>query len=848
MSPAFGQEITPTVEQTYTFIQQETATPIQDVRDEGGTALSLLDDGVSQPISLGFDFYYYGNLYDSVYISQNGFISFTSNANGCCSGNLLPYFSEDPYYNVDNTIFAMWSDLADFEFGNPYYLSTSGSFVVGWYDVQELGTPNTFTFEISLFSDSSFTINYGAFDYTLQTNRTITSGYQGDASTEYYQIYNGGDPTVLEGTTYLIQSSAITPPPPPPPSFLYWDRLSGEYESFTLTEQGVVRYGANGVYSYQTLEAGTYECGNGLFGDPIGGVVKSCELGTNELPVVDVSCETNPLDPSCIIDSILDDFTDTPVYADETSITNDDEEEDSIAEEMFATEQPAEETLSESTESLASLEEMLADDDEEKYSTETEASVVSEKLNDEEKSSALVDSIATNVLEAALAIAADNVATSTTTSESNQTSSSTNAVSASASMSQTAESVAEVAEIGTQIETSASETLVVSSSTTESSQESSSTALSVSDATDFANLDSSSSDAALDILETGRQLGQEALASTMSMTETSATESIAQAENVAIESSAESLVVSASSVAEVATAVIGETQDQQLSVELDSSSNESSTPEQIESNNETFVVDNSVEQTQEMSSFEVEQVAESTVNQQSQEVLVETQTEETIVADTNTVESVTETQDTSSMVVDNVQQEQQSAVEYTTIEQTMEIFAENINSQVQTEQEELEMSVVQQAIASSQVEDDKMGFAEAEAVTIANDPALANAFNVQPNAANLELLGVLGSAGQDKSDAEMRAEQVVAANKEEQDAINANYMEADQSGILAAIGSETDVTSYRTAMLRDNNVWYKPEDIYKGVIIKDNVRGSYFLEKGNTDTYKKMIEEQYKDE
>jgi hypothetical protein len=105
---------------------------------------------------------------------------------------------------------------------------------------------------------------------------------------------------------------------------------------------------------------------------------------------------------------------------------------------------------------------------------------------------------------------------------------------------------------------------------------------------------------------------------------------------------------------------------------------------------------------------------------------------------------------------------------------------------------------------------------------------------------------VLSNKPEEKSDAELRAEQVVAANKEQQEAINANYMEADQSGILAAIGSETDVTSYRTAMLRDNNNWYKPEDIYKGIIIKDNVRGSYFLEKGNTDTYKKMIEEQYK--
>ena len=125
-----------------------------------------------------------------------------------------------------------------------------------------------------------------------------------------------------------------------------------------------------------------------------------------------------------------------------------------------------------------------------------------------------------------------------------------------------------------------------------------------------------------------------------------------------------------------------------------------------------------------------------------------------------------------------------------------------------------------------------------------NNP-LSQFFNSMPSLANLEAAGALNNK-QDKSDAEVRAEQVVAANQEEQDSINSNYMEADQSGIVAAIGADVDVSSYRTAMLNDNNIWYKPEDIYKGVIIKDNVRGSYFLEKGSTDTYKKMITEQYK--
>jgi len=125
-----------------------------------------------------------------------------------------------------------------------------------------------------------------------------------------------------------------------------------------------------------------------------------------------------------------------------------------------------------------------------------------------------------------------------------------------------------------------------------------------------------------------------------------------------------------------------------------------------------------------------------------------------------------------------------------------------------------------------------------------NNP-LSQFFNSMPSLANLEAAGALNNR-QDKSDAEVRAEQVVAANKEEQEAINANYMEADQSGIVSAIAVDADVTSYLSARLMDNNTWYKPEDIYKGIKINDNVRGSYFLEKGNTDTYKKMVEEQYK--
>lgn len=40
--------------------------------------------------------------------------------------------------------------------------------------------------------------------------------------------------------------------------------------------------------------------------------------------------------------------------------------------------------------------------------------------------------------------------------------------------------------------------------------------------------------------------------------------------------------------------------------------------------------------------------------------------------------------------------------------------------------------------------------------------------------------------------------------------------------------------------------FYEPKEIYKNVVIKDNVRTMYFIEKSNTDTYNRMVEEQYK--
>ncbi|MGI4780011.1 MAG: hypothetical protein ACRYGA_18180, partial [Janthinobacterium lividum] len=54
--------------------------------------------------------------------------------------------------------------------------------------------------------------------------------------------------------------------------------LTAQSGTFKLSSTSVVSYGANSTLVQKTLDAGTYVCGDQLFGDPLVGVVKSCYL------------------------------------------------------------------------------------------------------------------------------------------------------------------------------------------------------------------------------------------------------------------------------------------------------------------------------------------------------------------------------------------------------------------------------------------------------------------------------------------------------------------------------------------------------------------------------------------
>jgi hypothetical protein len=526
--------------------------------------------------------------------------------------------------------------------------------------------------------------------------------------------------------------------------FLYWNRLTQENGTFTLTEPGVVRYGADGVYEYKSLDAGTYGCNNGFWGDPIGGVFKACDLGSDAIP--QVNCLTDPSNIQCVLNQYTD------------SETVEDDMVDDMIEDIFEVE-VVEGNNTENLEELwsdQSVDENTEEQEENAESINNETAVIREIAN-EERASILADNISVNVLELALSVAENATQT-----------------------------------------TSANETTTTQTARTASNNEATETKNEESKSDTETLLTESNNEAANELLDTGRNLNNQSLADTQTLTEQSSVDSNNLAETVAM-----------TSFENRNADILQDTT--QTTTEMETSNNQTSEIMMI--NNESNEISENI-------------VLQSMVETAAETVAEEQQTETISVEETTTVVDV------------NVEATEQMFIVDQNVEQ---------NNQPM-DNSEMELELLQAIVASQsdqKKEDDNMTFNEDEKLTLQSDINLANAFNIAPNINNLEQAGIITNKVEEKSDAEKRAEQIVAANSKEQEEINNNYMDADQSGILGAMTVDTDVTSYRSAMLNDNSLWYKPEDIYKNKIYKDNVRGMYFLEKGNTDTYKKMVDEQY---
>lgn len=170
-----------------------------------GTATSITGDDQYGQVNLPFPFKFYGQTWNSAYISTNGFISFKDGAGGCCGGFQMP----SPAF-PNSVIAAFWDDLAvGGEYNNGAIYTRAGGtapdrwFVVEWHNATECcarGATDYKTFEIILHENGDVSLQYQTLNGYLQD---CTVGVEDDRGLDGLQIlrYSAG---LYNGKAYQV--------------------------------------------------------------------------------------------------------------------------------------------------------------------------------------------------------------------------------------------------------------------------------------------------------------------------------------------------------------------------------------------------------------------------------------------------------------------------------------------------------------------------------------------------------------------------------------------------------------------------------------------------------------------
>ncbi|WP_439545587.1 beta strand repeat-containing protein, partial [Sandarakinorhabdus sp.] len=171
----------------------------------GATATTLPDDAVTS-VPLGFALTLGDTTVESVFLSSNGFLSFTNIGQGCCNG--LPIGSAP-----SGAIYGLWTDLID-SAGSPFYQTRtlengSKQFVAGWYNTSEFPTAigNLNSFEILLSDTGKVQLNYGGINVT---NHLVTAGVVGVGDAAILPLYHGNRPDGLSYQSFSLARTAGT--------------------------------------------------------------------------------------------------------------------------------------------------------------------------------------------------------------------------------------------------------------------------------------------------------------------------------------------------------------------------------------------------------------------------------------------------------------------------------------------------------------------------------------------------------------------------------------------------------------------------------------------------------------
>lgn len=185
------------------------ALPLQDIRtNPNAVNITTYDDSYNQ-VPLGFDFPFYGRMFNNSWAMTNGLVTFQDPAvsglgGACCQGVNLTTERNSAY---NYTIYGMHTDLYSWNGQNQYYLRGTNEMTYGWYNLSQCCSgQGGNSFEIKINSAglvdtriAGAMVNYNA----------VTSGMAGNlANGEYFQAYHGQGMNITPGSAGIFSWQA----------------------------------------------------------------------------------------------------------------------------------------------------------------------------------------------------------------------------------------------------------------------------------------------------------------------------------------------------------------------------------------------------------------------------------------------------------------------------------------------------------------------------------------------------------------------------------------------------------------------------------------------------------------
>ncbi|CAM3539708.1 carboxypeptidase regulatory-like domain-containing protein [Isoptericola cucumis] len=272
----------------------------------GDTLLELTGDDAATEVELPFAFPFYGESYDSAFVSTNGFLNFlgsvTSYSNGAIPGASAP----------NAGVYAFWDDLRVDEEAAVYTGATTvdgtDAFVVEWRNVRKVNpTTDRLTFSATLLADGRVVLGYGDLtDTPTATGSSATVGIE-DASGAVASQFSYNDAALTDGlsVTYDLADMGVVTGTVRDGNTR--DPLEGATVTLTSKDDGDVKVattGADGVYSAMlplerygiVIEAPGYEAAarNASLTEDGQVVTRNAALGAGMLEVSKESFSASP--------------------------------------------------------------------------------------------------------------------------------------------------------------------------------------------------------------------------------------------------------------------------------------------------------------------------------------------------------------------------------------------------------------------------------------------------------------------------------------------------------------------------------------------------------------------------